>query len=146
VSPDHRCFALDRTPPQGATRKVQVLSGCASSPGPGPLRLKQGSGFAASLRAQAHGAAREVVGGGTGAIDAAVDVCLAEIEALEARLIAQTEVVKLVRSYGEDDWLRSLAGAVLEGREADYARCLPRTLFDPDIAEALPQEPRGPIR
>ncbi len=144
MSPDHDRFAPDRTPPRPAAREIQALLDCAATPGRAPHRRMRGGGTAA-LRALAHGAAREVVGGGAGAVDAALDVCLAEIEALRARLAAQTEVIKLVRSYAEDDWLRSMAGAVLEARDVDLARCLPRTLFDPDLADAVLPAHRRPL-
>jgi hypothetical protein len=120
--------------------RVRAFIDCA-----GDTNRKRGSSGTASMRDLAHGAAREVVGGGVGAIDAAIDVCAAELGVVRARLALQAEVMKLIRTYASDDWLRAMAGAVLEAGDVDLARCLPRNLFDPELAETHLHAARRPV-
>lgn len=86
------------------------------------------------LRLAAEGAFAEVQGGGDRALHAALNVFAVETEALRARVEMQVEVLKLIRGYASDPWLRSLAEAALATEGGDLSAWLPLFLHDPDIA------------
>ena len=105
------------------------------APFPGPE-----VGAADRLRGLAHGAFHEVVGGGVRAFDAALAVYAGENRNLRQRLEADAEVLKLVRSYAAEPWLRDLADQALRSGDADILRHLPMTLHDPELARAAGAE------
>jgi hypothetical protein len=86
------------------------------------------------LRIRAHAAFYEVVTGGDRALDAALDLYAAEVDQLRDRLGEQSEVLKLIRSYSAEQWLRNLTAAVLSPGKSDPRQHLPQTLFDPALA------------
>ena len=75
------------------------------------------------LRDRAHLAFDTVEAGGHRALDAALDVFAAELDATRARVANQAEALKAVRLYAQEPWVRSLAG---------------QTLAAPDRAPTLP--------
>ncbi|QYK42119.1 MAG: hypothetical protein KF887_03025 [Paracoccaceae bacterium] len=92
------------------------------------------------LRGRAHAAFYEVVTPGELALDAALDVYAAEIDSLRVKVADLTEVLKLIRSYSCEQWLRNLSAATLTAGPGDLRQHFPGTLFDPEVATAADTE------
>lgn len=98
---------------EAETARLRLLEGVA--PETGPCR----SAAARELKQRAHAAAVTVEGGGPAALDIALDVLAEEYDALDRRARHQAEVLKAIRLYAPEPWVRRIAQQALARPDSD---------------------------